>query len=187
MEWEEVIKIFVAGITLGTGPCLLICLPILLPYISAKGTDWRGGFKLALIFSLSRLVSYSLLGLLAVVLFRVVNTLLGPQGGYFKLTAGIFVVSIGIIYLLPCNITKAGACKFLHKYLIEKSNLNMFTLGVLIGFSPCAPLTAILTYIASMAKNALWGLLSGFFFWAGNVYFSSTSGRDRCWFVFSIC
>ncbi len=165
MEWKEIIKFFIAGITLGSGPCLLICLPILLPYISAKGTDWKTGLRLTLIFSFSRLLAYSLLGLLAVLVYRMVNTMLGAQSGYLKLISGIFIFSIGITYLLGKDLHIS--CRFIHRYLVGKSNLSMFILGLLIGFSPCAPLMAILTYIASMAKNGFYGLVSGFSFGLG--------------------
>lgn len=165
MEWKEIIKFFIAGITLGSGPCLLICLPILLPYITAKGTDLKTGLKLTIIFSLSRLISYSLLGLLSVLAFKAVSSILGPQGEWIKFIAGIFIVIIGLTYFI--GKIPHISCRFLHKYLIDKSNWNMFILGLLIGFSPCPPLVAILTYLACMAKDVFWGFIGGFSFGLG--------------------
>ncbi|MFH1259213.1 MAG: sulfite exporter TauE/SafE family protein [Elusimicrobiota bacterium] len=167
MEGHELSKFFFAGITLGWGPCLAICLPVLFPYITAKGINWQTGLKLTLIFSFARLSAYSLLGLTAVAAFRTIDSLIGPNTVIVKLAAGSFIVFTGLAYLLG-KIPHAS-CRFLDKFLVEKSNWNMFILGFLIGLAPCPPLVAILTYIGCMSGNILDGGASGFSFGAGTL------------------
>lgn len=164
-NWREIVKLFVAGMTLGCGPCLLVCLPIVLPYIFGKETDFKTGLKLSVIFSSSRVLIYSLLGLLSVVCFRFISGVVGQPGKYIKLATGVFIVIIGIIYLFHKNLPIF--CRIVDKYISEKTNLNMFVLGVLIALSPCAPLAGILVYIACTASNAFLGLVYGFSFGIG--------------------
>jgi len=45
----------------------------------------------------------------------------------------------------------------------------MLSLGFLIGILPCAPLVAILTYIACVATNVLYGIIYALSFGVGTV------------------
>jgi len=183
---SELIKIFIAGITLGNGPCLFICLPIVLPYIIASSkprgqnhqekSEQKKGYifalKLTLLFSISRLISYSILGFLSVLFFKFVSNLAGGQNFYLKTFLGILIILAGVIYLLDIKknfIFQSPACSYLHKKILEKQNLNIFLFGLLIGFSPCGPLSAILAYIAAMSENPLSGLIAGFSFGLGTL------------------
>jgi len=175
---DELTKIFIAGITLGNGPCLFICIPIILPYIVGLPqlgvglSGWKTGLKLTAIFSISRLFAYSLLGFLSVVFYRFVFGILGSKGAYLQLILGILIILLGLFYLLNINqnfILSSPLCTFLRAKLAEKSKFNMILFGLLIGFSPCAPLLAVLTYIAATAKDSLWGLLGGFSFGLGTL------------------
>lgn len=50
------------------------------------------------------------------------------------------------------------------RQIVKRSKTNMVILGLLIGLSPCGPLLSILTYIAGMMENPLYGLIAGFLF-----------------------
>jgi cytochrome c biogenesis protein CcdA len=175
---NELTKIFIAGITLGNGPCLFICLPLILPYVGglpqlvSESAGWKTGLKLTAIFSISRLFAYSLLGFLSVVFYRFVFGLIGSKGIHLQLILGILIILLGLFYLFNINqnfILSNPLCNFLRAELVRKSKFNMLLFGLLVGFSPCAPLLAILTYIAATAKNSLWGLLGGFSFGLGTL------------------
>ena len=175
---NEFIKIFIAGITLGNGPCLFICIPIILPYIGGLPQldvgppGWKTGLKLTAIFSISRLFAYSLLGFLSVVFYRFVFGLIGSKGIYLQLILGILIMFMGLFYLLNIKqsfILSNPLCSFLRAKVVGKSKFNMILFGLLVGFSPCAPLLAVLTYIAATAKDSLWGLLGGFSFGLGTL------------------
>jgi sulfite exporter TauE/SafE len=175
---DEFIKIFIAGVTLGNGPCLFICTPIILPYIGGLPQlgvgppGWKTGLKLTAIFSISRLFAYSLLGFLSVVFYGFVFGLIGAKGRYLQLILGILVILIGLFYLLDIKqsfIVSNPLCTFLRTKVLGKSKFNMLLFGLLVGFSPCAPLLAVLTYIAATAKDSLQGFLGGFSFGLGTL------------------
>jgi len=132
----------------------------------------KTGLKLTAIFSISRLFAYSLLGFLSVVFYRFVFGLIGSKGIHLQLILGILIILLGLFYLFNINqnfILSNPLCNFLRLELARKSKFNMILFGLLVGFSPCAPLLAILTYIAATAKDSLWGLLGGFSFGLGTL------------------
>jgi sulfite exporter TauE/SafE len=174
----EFIKIFISGIILGNGPCLITCTPLVLPYIvgfpqsSSESKVWKVGLKLSVIFSISRLIAYSLLGFLSVVFYRFVFGVLGANRAYLQLFLGILIVFYGLLFLFGVNqrfIVSHPVCASFYAKAAGKMKFNMLLFGLLVGFSPCAPLLSVLTYIAATAKNPLGGLLAGFSFGLGTI------------------
>ncbi|MDD5282232.1 MAG: sulfite exporter TauE/SafE family protein [Candidatus Omnitrophica bacterium] len=171
-----VIEIFISGLILGNGPCLFICIPLVLPYIAgsaqASGAPvWKSGIKLALVFSLSRLLAYSMLGFFSVIFYKFVFGVIGTKGVYLQVLLGILIIIIGLFHLLNIkNLSLSNPlCKFLSLRFTERHKFNMFLFGILAGFSACPPLLAVLTYIAATARNPFWGLLGGFAFGLGTI------------------
>jgi len=164
MNISVFIELFLAGITLGLGPCFLFCAPIVSTFIFAKGFDHKEGLKFTLVFSIGRIIAYSILGLVAVAFF---NTL-GIQKNLFKHIAGVVILLILPIYDLGKD--KNPFCNFLHRYINKKTGINTFFIGLLIGLSPCAPLVGILTYIACKSINVYNGFLNGFVFGLGTLF-----------------
>ena len=169
------VELFIAGFTLGLGPCFLFCAPILFPYILAKGTTAKEGFRTTAVFSLGRLIAYGILGFAAVYLLNTLNI----QNVYFKKITGLFIILIGIAYIFTPLDNKCltgfsraehKICGSLNKFLIEKLRFNMLILGLLVGLSPCAPLVGILTYILVKSTTPFTGLLYGVSFGLGTFF-----------------
>jgi sulfite exporter TauE/SafE len=164
IDIKVVIELFVAGIGLGFGPCFLFCAPIISSYIFAHGFNHKEGFKITITFSLGRIVAYSILGLVTVVFL---NTL-GIQKYIFKQIAGILILLILPIYNFWEGDIKF--CNILNKFFVNKTKMNTFLLGLLIGLSPCAPLVGILTYIACKSEYVFLGIFYGFIFGIGTFF-----------------
>lgn len=161
MSFEVLLEVFLAGIGLGFGPCFLFCIPLLFPYILAKNTTAKEGFKIMIIFSLGRILSYGILGFAVVYLINTVNI----QNVYFKKVAGVFIVLVGITYIFSKVPHKL--CGILNKLFVEKSRFNIFIFGMLIGLSPCAPLVGVLTYILFKSSTPIIGFGCGLSFGIG--------------------
>ncbi len=76
--------LFVAGLTVGVGPCMVHCAPALAFYVTGTADGWRAGLKAALGFALARLSAHTLLGALAGGIGASLVTpllLLGPAAG----------------------------------------------------------------------------------------------------------
>ncbi|MFA4967409.1 MAG: sulfite exporter TauE/SafE family protein [Candidatus Margulisiibacteriota bacterium] len=167
---SKLITFFVQGLVIGAGPCLLICAPILLPFIAGTKRTWQEGFKAALVFGLARLAVYTLLGgavgyigyyLFEIFHSRIWGTML--WGG-----AGIFIIGLGILVILG---REAGNpfCRSLQKQKIGSNTQSLILLGIIIGLSPCLPLVGVLTEIMFLSEKFYQGFLYGFAFGVGTV------------------
>jgi sulfite exporter TauE/SafE len=157
------LELFLAGLTLGFGPCFLFCGPIISSYIFAKGLNYKKGLLFVIIFSLGRIIAYSILGLIAVAF---VSTL-GIQKNIFKQISGVIILLMLPIY----DLAKGNKlCNFFQRYFGKNTKTNSFLLGVFIGLTPCAPLIGILTYIACKSDNVFYGFFNGFVFGSGTFF-----------------
>ena len=164
MDFGVFIELFLAGTTLGFGPCLLFCVPIVSSYIFAKGFNRKEGFLFVVIFSVGKIIAYSVLGLAAVAF---VNTL-GIQKPIFKQIAGLIILLTLPVYDFGKDRFKF--CNFFHKYLNKTTKANALALGFFIGLMPCAPLVGILTYIVCKSENIFCGFFNGFVFGLGTLF-----------------
>lgn len=174
----EFVQIFFAGVLLANGPCFFFCAPIVLPCITGipssggASSTWREGLRHVLVFSFFRLLSYAVLGMLAVALYRFVFSVIAPSRAYLQSVLGVLIVAIGVFYLIKSSrksIRKKSSCESCSDLLPRRTLWHMALAGLLIGFSPCPPLLAMLTYIAATADGLLWGLSAGAVFGLGTV------------------
>ncbi len=175
----ELAKIFIAGLILANGPCLFICAPIILPCItglsySREGiAGWKTGLKFAVVFSFARLTAYGFLGWASVIFYRFVFGFITPVSIYVKFALGFLIVGVGVFYFFNNSFRTQRAqhksCNCLRLSLDSGSVWHMGLFGLLIGFSPCPPLLAMLTYISATASNPWAGLAAGLIFGLGTL------------------
>ena len=153
------LKLFVGGITMGSGACLTYVAPLLLPYIGGTAKSWRAGLRISLIFSLGRALAVAILGGLATVAFSSINQFFPPQvSGYIYLVCAAIMVTGGTFVILGKGF-RVPLSRFVNRNVLNARPLNMLLLGFLMGISPCVPLVSVLTYIACVAENAPLGIL----------------------------
>ena len=159
-------KLFMAGLVMGWGPCLIHTAPLLLPYIGVTKRSWHGGLKLALEFSIGRFMAFVILGGLATVAFRLINQLFPPhKSGWLYLIIALFMLGMGILIILGKKLKIR-----IKNEIFEKGTQNMFIIGFIMGVAPCAPYIAILTYIAAEAEGAIFaGILYAAIFAIGTA------------------
>jgi sulfite exporter TauE/SafE len=151
---------------MGWGPCLAYTAPLLLPYIGATRRNWQDGLKVALVFSIGRLLALAILGGLATVAFSSINRFFPPQkSGWLYLIVAFFMITMGILIILG-----KGFKMHIGKTVLDKGTISIFIFGFLMGIAPCVPYVAIFTYIACVAENAvLAGILYAALFAAGTA------------------
>jgi cytochrome c biogenesis protein CcdA len=163
LNFKLIWELFAAGFVFGIGPCFLFCAPLILPYIISKGLDKKGGFKATVFFSIGRIAAYSVLGFASVALLDTLTI----RKNIFKQSLGALIIIIVLFDLLKGPVK---FCGLLGKKYFEKTNLNSFAAGVLIGLSPCAPFLGVLTYIVAKSDSPLLGLVNGFSFGLGTFF-----------------
>lgn len=148
---SNALRLLIAGFTLGWGPCLTYTAPLLLPYIGGTKTNWQGGLKIGLVFSIGRFLALVALGGLATVAFSFINQFFPPhKSGWLYLVSAGFMITIGISLILGRGF-KIG----IGKAILKKDTASMFLFGFLMGIAPCVPYVAVLTYIACIAEDAV--------------------------------
>ena len=142
--------------------------PLLLPYIAAMKRTWLEGLKISLVFSIGRLLALALLGGLASEAFQTLNRFFPPhRSGYLHIAIAFFIIFMGVLVVFGRGF-KAPFYQVLRRRVLVGTEY-LLVLGFLIGISPCAPLIAILTYIAYTATNVSQGIMYALSFGMGTV------------------
>ena len=161
------LKLLAGGFTMGWGPCLAYTAPLLLPYIGGTKTSWRAGLRMGLMFSLGRLLALAILGAVVTFAFESINRFFPPhRSGYLYLGMALFMVTLGVLIVLGKGFS-VSLGSWGRKDILDGGSESMLFLGFLIGISPCAPLVAVLTYIACIAGNIVLGILYALSFGIG--------------------
>jgi len=165
------ITLFVTGVFLGLGPCLVSCGPILISYIAASGKGYRQSLAAWFIFSSARIFIYCLLGGIAAIFGELFlrRTYSAYIAKYISITGGIFIIIIGITMLLG-NRQNLRICSFLDKYFIKKDFKSVFIFGMIVAIVPCAPLIGIFSSIGLMSRSIAEGMLFSLFFGLGTLF-----------------
>ena len=152
------LEMFLTGLALGVGPCMLFCLPILIPFVAGTVDGWIEGLKAAIVFSLSRLMAYVLLGLVAGLSGEVLIGFLGRAefGNYVWAIGGSFISLLGILILLGGE-SRLTFWRPLFGYPLKYGLGSLVLLGFIVGVTPCATLLGILTYIALSVRTPMAG------------------------------
>ncbi len=163
---ENLLFLLLTGIVFGSGPCLVSCGPLLMSYTALFKTSIKGSIVSYFVFSLSRLISYCVLGALCGVFSGILNSeIFSNYLDIINILLGIFILIIGISTLVSGGGLYEKFCSIFHRGNIK----NVGVLGFLVGFSPCLPLFGILNYIIVISHNALDAAIFGFVFGLGTV------------------
>ncbi len=166
MDMKMAFELFLAGLSLGWGPCLAYCAVIITPYMAGTKTGWKKGLRNSIVFSAGRLAAYMLLGALAGFSGKIFSSLYlaGNFSNYIQTAGGIYIFLIGIAVIAGKS-SSISLCRHLDKHSIK----SMAVLGLLVGLAPCAPLTGILLYMILKCSNILEGAIYGLFFGVGTM------------------
>jgi thiol:disulfide interchange protein DsbD len=148
-------SLFLTGIFLGVGPCLLSCGPLLISYIAGTQKDTLGGLRVYFIFSATRMFVYAVFGVLAGLFGEMV--LQGILGSYALKIAffvfGIVLLLLGVFIALDRFSLSQKYCGLIHKHLVSRDTKNVVIFGLIVSFAPCLPLLGVLGYIALISDT----------------------------------
>jgi sulfite exporter TauE/SafE len=160
---------FLLGLSLGFGPCLATCGPLLISYTAGTHKSIPKSILTYIIFSLSRVSVYAVLGVLVFLFGQAVsNYFFSSFSRYIFILGGIFIIIIGILM----SIGKSPEHKFCQKMqalLLKKDTKTVFIFGLIIGIIPCLPFISALSYIGLASKTWFNSLLLSLSFGLGTV------------------
>lgn len=136
--------------------CISMCGAI---NLSAAGKS--GGLSRPLLYNLGRVISYTVIGMIAGFLGKVISFSSYLSGAIIILAAIVMLLmSLGMLGIIDFRV------KFFKHYCMRSR--NSFLIGLLNGLMPCGPLQAMQLYALSTG-SALKGALSMFLFAVGTV------------------
>ena len=149
------LQVFGVGFTFGmAGPCFLVCTPVLITYVAGSKRKWADVFRDILTFLSGRLAAYIILGFIAGLSGNILRSLTSSgASSYVQPLAGAVTIFFAFVILL--NREGRECCPTPRNKLLNFG--GVFSFGLLIGLSPCAPLLALLFDIVLMSKGALDG------------------------------
>ena len=166
------------GLSFGSGPCNIACLPYLGPVFMTSSEGIRGSWRTLLPFSLGRLTGYALLGAGAGVAGLFVQYWIAGPWVRWLLGAATVLVALSILRRQRCTPAACGHPQDKKTVEVEitgkpgphKAMLpgGLFLMGTGMALNPCVPLTTVILAAATTA-SALAGLSLGLGFGLGAV------------------
>lgn len=151
--------VFFAGLFYGMTVCGFSCLPYLGTYIMGTQEGFGKGLKAVLIFSLSKIVTYTFIGALCGYIGSVIPDKINPE--HILLITGGIIFLIGIIVILkPHRSCPQSGRNITQRRSFQKSYLHLIIMGVGISLMPCLPLTAVLLYSSTTHSIFAGGLIA---------------------------
>ncbi len=164
------LSLFLTGLFLGAGPCLISCGPFLVSFIAGNKKSFKESLWICLVFSLTRLFAYLVLGVIAGLFSQTVISGIYEKGlaRWLFIGAGVFVSVIGLLMIIG-KYPQIKICQVLKKSLLSKDTKSIAIFGLIIGFLPCAPLLGILAYVALISKSIARAVFYCFSFGVGTL------------------
>lgn len=173
-------SLLVSGILFGWGPCFASCGPVLLSYIAGAQKNTSKNLLAYLVFSVARISVYLVLTLLIYFFGKMlIEKGLGEWSQYIYKAAGACIALVGLFLILgkwrekPCLLrqhTEKFPLTIFKKQLLQKDNLAIASLGILMGLLPCMPLLYLFSYVGLISKSWLESALYCAAFGLGTVF-----------------
>jgi cytochrome c-type biogenesis protein len=173
--WLAPIAALLAGIATSLTPCSLSSVPLVIAYVGGTGQkDTKRAFRLSLLFAIGMAVTYTMLGVAASLLGR----LMQGAGSWWYIALGVLMVLMAlqtweIFNFIPSSFAIAKNTK--------RGYAGAVLTGVLGGFfsSPCAtPVLIVLLAVVAKYGNILWGILLLLLYSIGHSFLVIAAGTS---------
>ena len=163
--WIAPLISFCAGILTSFTPCSLSTIPLVIGFVGGSKTDnTKVAFKLSLVFSIGMALTFTVLGVLASLLGKIMQF----GGNWWYIILGILMVMMALqtfeifTFIKPTNLQTKNT---------KKGYIGALISGILGGVfsSPCsAPVLVVLLALVANSGNILWGIFLLLLYSAGN-------------------
>lgn len=171
MEYSAFLSIFIIGLSYGATACMFSCMPFLTPLLISNSNNTKEALKIILPFSMGRIMSYTILAIVAYLSSVWVKQLL-DDNALFRTILGMSTFGMGA-FLLYKSFKPLSSCQSTTS-LLKKPRFNtigFFTIGATMSLTPCAPIMTLLA-VAANSSNIYNTLGLGLCFGLGAVMFS---------------
>ena len=134
-------SLFLFGVSLGFGPCVASCGPLLISYVAGTKRNVPQSLQAYGLFSLGRGVAYITLCVIVFALGQLALHQLARVTSLLRIAAALFIIFMGVLLILGKGLN-LSSCHALKNHFIEKDKKSILIFGFLTGLMPCAPLFA---------------------------------------------
>ncbi|WP_345969325.1 MULTISPECIES: sulfite exporter TauE/SafE family protein [Sulfurimonas] len=160
------LSLLLIGLSYGATACMFSCMPFLSPLLLTQNGREGGALYVVSIFSLGRIVSYSLIAVAASFGAMAVKSLLDDPALSQSLL-GISTVFVGGV-LLHRSFWQRRCCSVSGGRQGTTGSVGYFAMGFAITLNPCAPVMSLIA-VAAGSANAADALAMGLAFGLGAV------------------
>ena len=165
MEYVSLFSLFIIGLSSGATACMFSCMPFLAPLLITQSKNLKQSSQVVLPFSLGRIVSYTLIAMIASSSSILVKNILN-DGIVFQITLGTLTILMGTFLLVRAIRNSSKGCSTSHNHNGQnaKGVLGIFGIGVLVSLNPCAPIVTLIALSANttmLATAASYGISFG--------------------------
>ena len=163
------LNFFLLGLSLGAGPCLVTCGPLLISYTAGTKKTVPHAIGAYFLFSLSRICVYLALGVAAYFFGHLAaeHIFVSYPRLIFSL-GGIFIILVGLAMMMGMRL-ESRLCQRLQAVFLKKDFKTILMLGLIIGMVPCLPFISLLSYVGLVSKSWHDALLYSFSFGLGTT------------------
>ena len=156
------------GLSFGSGPCNIACLPYLGPVFMATGDGVRKAWRILLPFSLGRMSGYTLLGALAGWAGLLVQDWINQPWVRWLLGGATILVALSILWRQRQQPVACSHSTKEQPIEVQIDNRHkavptlpggLFFMGMGMALNPCAPLTTVILAAATTANVMAGGSL----------------------------
>lgn len=163
-------SLFLSGLLFGSGPCIAGCGPLFLSYVAGSGKNVGAGLRFYCLFSLSRILAYVFLGVLVFFLGNfALQSFFSRSSSYSLIAGGSFILLIGFLMVLGRR-PEPAFLSGLQKRILGRENRSILIMGLAVGFMPCAPLFALLSYAGLVSDSWVKSIAYSFAFGIGTFF-----------------
>jgi len=191
---------FLLGLSLGSGPCLASCGPLIITYVAGTEKNIIRSIGAYLLFSLGRISVYALLGLSVFLFGQLISQyIFGSFSRYIFISAGAFIMIIGLLVAFGKSLDYKF-CRRFEEFFLKKDAKTIVIFGLIIGIIPCLPVISLLSYIGLVSKTWLDTLRYSLAFGVGTImsplfiltvftgFIPRIMGKNKFYIIFnSIC
>lgn len=147
------LSIFLLGLSVGAGPCMASCGPVLVPYFAQAPLKPLEAVRKYAVFSLGRILVYSGLGAAIFLVGKMATQVfLESTFGYVTFFGGVIICMLGVLSIFGRH-SGPRFCAFLEKHRPRIDTGNLFLLGIVMGLAPCGPVLVLLASAALVSKH----------------------------------
>ena len=154
--WLAPFIALLAGLLTSITPCSLSSVPLVIGYVGGAGNkDTKRSFKLSLVFAFGTSITFTVLGILASFLGRIMQ----GTGRWWYIMLGVLMV---LMALQTWDIFSFIPSTYLVSKNKKRGYIGALFAGILGGVfsSPCStPVLVVLLGIVAQSSNVVWGIL----------------------------